>query len=139
MTGMYQTTIGAHNHRSHRDDGYRLPAGVRVISDRMRDAGYFTANVRELPASFGFSGTGKTDWNFTYDGKPFDSSRCDDLQAHQPPGLPARHGRRPTRLRHRPGPDLPGDRRCYEAGIDARSRLPRRPRRAAPRVRLRRA
>ena len=30
MTGMYQTTIGAHNHRSHRDDGYRLPAGVRV-------------------------------------------------------------------------------------------------------------
>src|SRR5262245_1410890 len=25
MTGMYQTTIGAHHHRSHRDDGYRLP------------------------------------------------------------------------------------------------------------------
>ena len=29
MTGMYQTTIGAHNHRSHRDDGYQLPDGVR--------------------------------------------------------------------------------------------------------------
>lgn len=29
MTGMYQTTIGAHNHRSHRDDGYKVPAGVR--------------------------------------------------------------------------------------------------------------
>ena len=28
MTGMYQTTIGAHNHRSHRDDGYGLPEGV---------------------------------------------------------------------------------------------------------------
>ena len=28
MTGMYQTTIGAHNHRSHRDDGYTVPAGV---------------------------------------------------------------------------------------------------------------
>src|SRR5215469_10688303 len=50
MTGMYQTTIGAHNHRSHRDDGYRLPPGVRLISDRMRVAGYFTANLRELPA-----------------------------------------------------------------------------------------
>src|SRR6266705_4869391 len=25
MTGMYATTIGAHNHRSHRDDGYALP------------------------------------------------------------------------------------------------------------------
>src|SRR5437762_8838455 len=31
MTGMYQTTIGAHNHRAHRDDGYALPAGVRLL------------------------------------------------------------------------------------------------------------
>ena len=46
MTGMYQTTIGAHNHRSHRDDGYQLPDGVKVITDWLRDAGYFTANVR---------------------------------------------------------------------------------------------
>jgi N-sulfoglucosamine sulfohydrolase len=84
MTGMYQTTIGAHNHRSHRDDGYRLPAGVRLITERMRDAGYFTANVRSMPASFGFSGTGKTDWNFTHDGKPFDSDRWADLKGHQP-------------------------------------------------------
>src|SRR3970040_1154252 len=49
-TGMYQTSIGAHNHRSHRDDGYRLPGGVRVLTDWLRDAGYITANVRELPA-----------------------------------------------------------------------------------------
>ena len=49
MTGMYQTTIGAHNHRSHRDDGYALPDGVKLISDRMRDAGYFTANVGRCP------------------------------------------------------------------------------------------
>ncbi|HEX2521900.1 MAG TPA: sulfatase-like hydrolase/transferase, partial [Terriglobia bacterium] len=32
ITGMYQTTIGAHNHRSHRDDGYKLPEGVRVVT-----------------------------------------------------------------------------------------------------------
>lgn len=83
-TGMYQTTIGAHNHRSHRDDGYRLPEGVRVITDWLRDAGYFTANVRQLPKEFGFSGTGKTDWNFTYDGQPFDSDKWDDLKSHQP-------------------------------------------------------
>src|SRR5439155_384714 len=44
MTGMYQTTIGAHNHRSHRDDGFSLPAGVRVLTDWFRDGGYFTAN-----------------------------------------------------------------------------------------------
>ena len=31
MTGMYQTTIGAHNHRSHRDDGFRLPDGVKTL------------------------------------------------------------------------------------------------------------
>lgn len=84
MTGMYQTTIGAHNHRSHRDDGYCLPAGVRPIPERMRDAGYFTANIRSMPASLGFSGTGKTDWNFAVDGKPFDSDRWADLKQHQP-------------------------------------------------------
>jgi arylsulfatase A-like enzyme len=84
MTGMYQTTIGAHNHRSHRDDGYRLPEGVRVVSDWMRDAGYFTANVRQLPKDFGFNGSGKTDWNFTYTGKPFDSDNWADLKSHQP-------------------------------------------------------
>jgi arylsulfatase A-like enzyme len=84
MTGMYQITIGAHNHRSHRDDGFRLPEGVRVLTDRLRDAGYFTANVVEFPADVGFRGTGKTDWNFEYTGKPFDSDKWEDLKAHQP-------------------------------------------------------
>jgi arylsulfatase A-like enzyme len=84
MTGMYQTTIGAHNHRSHRDDGYTLPKGVRLLTDWMRDAGYYTVNVRELPAPIAFKGTGKTDWNFTYAGKPFDSHRWADLKGHQP-------------------------------------------------------
>ena len=84
MTGMYQTTIGAHNHRSHRDDGYKLPAGVRVLTDWLRDAGYFTANIRELPEASGFRGSGKTDWNFTYEGQPFDSDRWSDLKGHQP-------------------------------------------------------
>jgi arylsulfatase A-like enzyme len=84
MTGMYQTTIGAHNHRAHRDDGYRLPGSVRLLTDRMRDAGYFTANVRHLPRTCGFRGTAKTDWNFTPPEKPFDSDRWADLRTHQP-------------------------------------------------------
>lgn len=87
MTGMYQTTIGAHNRRSHRGDGDRLPAGVRVITDWLREAGYYTANVRHLAADSDetfFRGTGKTDWNFDDEGKPFDSDRWDDLAAHQP-------------------------------------------------------
>lgn len=87
MTGMYQMSIGAHNHRSHRNDGFRLPPGVRVLTDWLRDAGYFTANVVDLtgnPQEKFFRGTGKTDWNFTYDGQPFDSKRWKDLPSHQP-------------------------------------------------------
>src|SRR6058998_1200103 len=84
MTGMYQTTIGAHNHRSHRDDGFVLPAGVRVLTDWFRDGGYFTANVRHLPQPIQWKGTAKTDWNFTYGGRPFDSDHWSDLKAHQP-------------------------------------------------------
>jgi len=84
MTGMYQTTIGAHQHRSHRDDGYELPRGVRVLTDWFRDAGYFTANVRHMPEPIKWKGTAKTDWNFTYTGKPFDSDRWSDLKTNQP-------------------------------------------------------
>jgi len=84
MTGMYQTTIGAHNHRSHRDDGYQLPDGVRVLPDWLRDAGYFTANLVTLPPTCGFKGTGKTDWNFTHEAPPFDSAKWEDLKSHQP-------------------------------------------------------
>jgi N-sulfoglucosamine sulfohydrolase len=84
MTGMYQTTIGAHHHRSHRDDGYRLPTGVRVLTEWFRDSGYFTANLRHLPVALGFRGTAKTDWNFTPPDRPFDSDRWADLKAHQP-------------------------------------------------------
>jgi N-sulfoglucosamine sulfohydrolase len=83
-TGMYQTTIGAQNHRSHRSDGHTLPEGVRVLSDWMRDAGYYTANIVKLPDSLKFKGTGKTDWNFQYEGRPFDSANWDDLKVHQP-------------------------------------------------------
>ena len=82
MTGMYQTSIGAHNHRSHRDDDYRLPEGVRVLTDWLRDAGYFTANLRHVAPDL--RGTGKTDWNFKPHGKPYDSAQWNDLKPNQP-------------------------------------------------------
>lgn len=84
MTGMYQITIGAHNHRSHRDDGFALPDGVKPIPSWMREAGYFTANIVDLPAECGFKGSGKTDWNFTPPQKPFDGKSWDELKSHQP-------------------------------------------------------
>src|SRR5947199_7094031 len=59
--GLYQTTTGTHNHRSHRQDGYKLPANARLITDRFREQGYFTANVRAF--ADGFTGNGKTDFN----------------------------------------------------------------------------
>src|SRR5688572_9861917 len=58
--GLYQTYTGTHNHRSHRTDGYRLPAGARLVTDRFREAGYFTANVTEIAP--GVRGSGKTDF-----------------------------------------------------------------------------
>ena len=70
MTGMYQTSIGAHNHRSHRDDGYTLPEPVRVITNYFRDAGYFVTNGNGSQ----WDKPGKTDWNFTPDGEPFDGT-----------------------------------------------------------------
>jgi len=81
MTGMYQTRIGAHDHRSHRDDGYRLPDGVRLLTDHFRAAGYFTANVRT--AAPGVKGTRKTDFNF-YVERPFDGRDW----AERAPGQP---------------------------------------------------
>ena len=64
ITGMYQTSIGAHHHRSHRDDGYTLPEPVRLITEHFRKAGYFTANV--TTAAPGVRGSGKTDFNFQF-------------------------------------------------------------------------
>ncbi|HUS90737.1 MAG TPA: sulfatase [Phycisphaerae bacterium] len=74
MTGMYQTTIGAHHHRSHRGDGFQLPEGVEVFTKYLRDAGYLTC----IPAGK------KTDWNFTPRVKPYDSNNWDDLKKQQP-------------------------------------------------------
>ena len=39
MTGMYQTAIGAHNHRSHRIDFFPLPEGVRPLTHRLQEPG----------------------------------------------------------------------------------------------------
>ncbi|MDP7278628.1 MAG: sulfatase [Candidatus Poribacteria bacterium] len=65
ITGMYQTTIGAHNHRSSRPDfrgtgmgedydSIPLPDGVSTIPELFRQSGYYTFIE------------GKTDYNFAY-------------------------------------------------------------------------
>jgi N-sulfoglucosamine sulfohydrolase len=82
MTGMYQTSIGVHHSWSHRDDDFQLPEGVRPITHWLRDAGYFTANIKTMDGEA--IGTGKNDLNFPIDHTLFDSSDWADLKAHQP-------------------------------------------------------
>ncbi len=82
MTGMYATTIGAHEHRTRNKSP--LPEGVRTLPDRLREAGYFTANVVTFPAAVAMKGAGKTDWNFTREGPPFEGKDWAELKAHQP-------------------------------------------------------
>ena len=81
MTGMFQTSIGAHHHRSHRVDPYELPDGVFTVTDLFREAGYHTSNCRE-PAP-GLQVGGKTDFNFHTD-KPFDGADWNERPAATP-------------------------------------------------------
>lgn len=62
ITGMYQTSIGAHHHRSSRGElKITLPHGVVPIPQLFREAGYYTSNANA-------AGTrpGKEDYNFEY-------------------------------------------------------------------------
>jgi N-sulfoglucosamine sulfohydrolase len=77
MTGMYQTSIGAHNHRT-------APKGpldptARLVTDRFREAGYFTSNA----AGDDWAQAGKTDLNFTLD-RPFDGTDWRQRRPGQP-------------------------------------------------------
>jgi arylsulfatase A-like enzyme len=84
MTGMYQTSIGAHHHRSHRGKPFPLPDGVRLLTGWLRDAGYWCGNLVELPDACGFRGTGKTDWNFAPADRPFDFSGWSGMRGGRP-------------------------------------------------------
>ena len=53
-----------------------------MITDRFRAAGYFTCNVLDIAP--GVRGTGKTDFNFARDGKPFDGTHWNQRKPGQP-------------------------------------------------------
>lgn len=82
MTGMYQTTTDMHHMRSHRDDDYRLPPGVRSITHRLTDAGYVTANITNIGEAI--VGTGKLDLNFVNEGPVYETGDWSKLKDHQP-------------------------------------------------------
>ncbi|MGD9746018.1 MAG: sulfatase-like hydrolase/transferase, partial [Verrucomicrobiales bacterium] len=82
LVGMYQTTTDTHNMRSHRADNYRLPEGVRPITHRLRDTGYFTANIETLAGEV--VGSGKLDLNFVNEGPIYEGKTWEELKSHQP-------------------------------------------------------
>lgn len=93
ITGMYQTTIGAHHHRSGRGElKIHLPPDVTPVPVQFQKAGYFTCIGSGLPGfdncgrpvgakgkKKGGSQLGKTDYNFEWDPKMYDSH---DWAAH---------------------------------------------------------
>ncbi|MBK1875777.1 sulfatase family protein [Pelagicoccus mobilis] len=71
ITGMYQTTIGSHHHRSGRGEyKIHLPEGVKIVPQLFQEAGYYTSirgwrDRKDRP--------GKTDYNFEWDADLYDA------------------------------------------------------------------
>jgi len=68
MSGRYQTTIGAHNHRTWEWHKKPLAAPGAHLCDWFRQAGYFACNLQPAPGTKkglkGAAGDGKIDLNF---------------------------------------------------------------------------
>lgn len=82
ITGHYQTSIGAHHHRSGRGTGkIFLPAGTEPLPVLFRKAGYHTSNG-SLPNNQ--PKLGKTDYNFEWDEAMYDGKDWSGRTAGQP-------------------------------------------------------
>ena len=83
ISGMYQTTLGAHNHRSQNSSkkgggnksyyqSYRVPKSLKLIPELFRDAGYYVTNKT------------KTDYNFIPNGKLYEGTQWKKAPNKQP-------------------------------------------------------
>ena len=81
ITGMYQTTIGVHNHRSSRGKvKIHLPEHIKLIPEIFKKAGYYTVNTDQSLKRYG-----KTDYNFEFDNKAvYDKPDLADRKDSQP-------------------------------------------------------
>lgn len=70
ITGMYQTTIGAHHHVSSRGPvKIHLPPNIRLIPELFQEAGYYTCNCGYSGQSgVDYNQYGKADYNFEFCG-----------------------------------------------------------------------
>ncbi len=83
ISGMYQTTLGAHNHRSQNSSkkgggnksyyqSYRVPKSLKLIPELFRDAGYYVTNKT------------KTDYNFIPNGELYEGTEWKKAPNKQP-------------------------------------------------------
>jgi arylsulfatase A-like enzyme len=82
VAGCYQTTIGAHHHRSGRGERkITLPGDVVPVPELFQKAGYYTCN-----GGFGATGDklGKTDYNFEWDRNMYDGNDWAGRKPGQP-------------------------------------------------------
>jgi arylsulfatase A-like enzyme len=123
VTGIYQPTLGAHNHRSQSDSGkaggnkdyygsYKLP--VKLIPELFHDAGYYIT-LGNGPTC---QKMGKTDYNFIWPKSAYDASNwqsCPDnkpffaqIMLHGGKNRSAKHGVNPADVKLPPYyPDTP--------------------------------
>lgn len=84
ITGMYQTTIGAHHHRSGRGtEKIHLPPGIEPVPALFQRAGYHTSNAGDPNRDKG-KGLGKTDYNFEWNPKIYDGPDWSTRKTDQP-------------------------------------------------------
>lgn len=91
ITGMYQTSIGVHHHRSGRGaHRIQLPDGVRPVPEYFQEAGYWTCIGSGLPG-FDHRGNptsrearGKTDYNFDWNAEIYNSHDWEGRAKGQP-------------------------------------------------------
>ncbi len=85
VSGMFQTTLGSHNHRSCNlqskangnvdyYDSYRVPESIRLVPELFTDAGYYVVN----------GGKGKTDYNFIERSELYRGKDWKDRDPNQP-------------------------------------------------------
>ena len=81
ITGMYQTSIGAHNHRSSRGvEKIHLPEKLKTVPELFKEAGYYTCNSQEQ-----YDKKGKEDYNFDFvPSQLYDGTDWKDRAAGQP-------------------------------------------------------
>jgi arylsulfatase A-like enzyme len=88
ITGMYQTSIGAHHHRSGRGvEKIHLPENVQLVPAMLQQVGYYTcigSGLVDVPPHDRGAGLGKTDYNFQWNERVFDGADWSGRKQGQP-------------------------------------------------------